>query len=63
MSYTILIIRSGTESPEYKTYHSRAEYLRAKAQWKRLANRNRKERSHHVYGDVIATIPQCERGF
>jgi hypothetical protein len=60
MSYTILVIRNGVEQGEWKTYRDRHEYECAKTQWKKLAKRNRKGRDH-VFGEVLAVIPQCER--
>lgn len=59
MSYTILVIRNGVESPEYKTFRTKTDYECAKTQWKKLAKRNRRQRT--VFGEVMAIIPQCER--
>lgn len=61
MSYTLLILRNGVESPEYKTFQTKTDYECAKTQWKRLAKRNRRQRDTHVFGEVLAIIPQCER--
>lgn len=61
MGYTILIVRKGFDAPEWKTYRNRSEFEQAKRQWKRLAKHNRKERAL-VFGEVVAALPQCQRG-